>query len=187
MGLKDIPNIISLLRMALVPPVVILLLNGYYGWALLVFVSAGLSDGLDGYLAKRFGWRSRLGAILDPLADKLLLVASYLTLGWLGQLPLWLVAVVVGRDIVIVAGAVAYHYRISQFHPMPSVLSKINTLAQILLIITVLVMHGLFALPAWIMSVLMFTVLITTLLSGLGYVWVWGMRALHAREDRSHD
>src|SRR3990172_3309285 len=105
MGLKDIPNIISLLRMALVPPVVILLLNGYYGWALLVFVSAGLSDGLDGYLAKRFGWRSRLGAILDPLADKLLLVASYLTLGWLGQLPLWLVAVVVGRDIVIVAGA----------------------------------------------------------------------------------
>ena len=88
---RDIPNALCVLRMLLVAPVVWLLLAGEYAWVLVVFFLAGFTDGLDGFLAKRFDWRSRLGGILDPLADKLLMVSSYLTLGWLGLIPSWLV------------------------------------------------------------------------------------------------
>lgn len=186
MRLSLIPNIISVLRMLLVPPVVVLLLNGRYGVALLLFVIAGLSDALDGYLAKHCGWTSRLGAILDPLADKLLLVSSYLTLGWLGHLPIWLVALVAVRDLVIVGGGVAYHFKVSRFEPAPTVLSKLNTLAQILLIVSVLFAQGVWPLPAWVPSGLMYVVLITTVVSGLSYVWTWGIRALRAAW-RVHD
>ena len=84
MKARDIPNIITALRFLLVPPVVILLLQERFTAALIVFGVAGLSDGLDGFLARRFDWRSRLGGIMDPLADKLLVVSSFVTLGWLG-------------------------------------------------------------------------------------------------------
>lgn len=86
----DIPNVITAFRFLLVPPVVILLLQERFTAALIVFGVAGFSDGLDGFLAKRYDWRSRLGSILDPLADKLLLVSSFVTLGWLGLIPAWL-------------------------------------------------------------------------------------------------
>ena len=107
---SDIPNIITVFRFLLVPPVVLLLLNHRYGAALIVFGVAGFSDALDGFLAKRYGWSSRMGAIMDPLADKLLLVASFVTLGWLGLIPPWLVALVILRDVVIVIGAMIYHW-----------------------------------------------------------------------------
>ena len=90
MNRSDIPNIISMLRIILVIPTVMLLLNERYGQALILFAVAGASDGLDGYIAKRYHYVSRLGTILDPLADKLLLVCTYLALGWLGLLPAWL-------------------------------------------------------------------------------------------------
>ncbi|MEW6352974.1 MAG: CDP-alcohol phosphatidyltransferase family protein [Pseudomonadota bacterium] len=177
----DIPNIISLLRAALVPPFLWLLLEERYGAALALFAVAGVSDALDGYLAKRYNWRTRLGSILDPLADKLLLVCAYLALGWLGQLPVWLVGIVVARDAVIVGGALAYHFKIRRFEASPSWLSKINTVAQILLIIVVLLAQGVLPLAGSVAGALMYTVLITTVLSGLGYVWTWGRRALRDR------
>lgn len=181
MQANHIPNTISLFRMLLVPPMVVALLNEYYGAALVLFAVAGVSDALDGYLAKRYGWSSRLGSILDPLADKLLLVSAYLILGWLGELPLWLVLVVVGRDLVIVAGGVAYHYFIGSYELDPSLLSKLNTLAQIVLILATLVTHSVLNLPAGMIAALVYLVLATTLLSGLSYVWTWGVRALRAR------
>jgi cardiolipin synthase len=98
--LSDIPNIITVFRFLLVPPLVLLLLNHQYGAALIVFGVAGFSDALDGFLAKRYGWSSRMGALMDPLADKLLLVSSFVTLGWLGWIPLWLVALVILRDVI---------------------------------------------------------------------------------------
>lgn len=179
-----IPNAISLGRMLLVPPMVLLLLNEYYGVTLVLFAVAGVSDALDGYLAKRYGWGSRLGTILDPLADKLLLVSAYLILGWLGEIPLWLVMVVVGRDLVIVAGGVAYHYLIGSYELEPSLLSKLNTLAQIVLVLGILVTHSVLTLPAGMVAALGGLVLVTTLLSGLSYVWTWGVRALRARRGR---
>ncbi|WP_373508037.1 CDP-alcohol phosphatidyltransferase family protein, partial [Thiocapsa sp.] len=104
MQLRDLPNIISVLRLVAVAPVMYLLLRQEYGWALVLFAAAGASDGLDGYLAKRYDWRSRLGGILDPLADKALLVACFLILGWQGLVPVWLVIAVILRDLVIVTG-----------------------------------------------------------------------------------
>ena len=178
MKARDIPNVITALRFLLVPPVVILLLQERFTAALIVFGVAGLSDGLDGFLARRFDWRSRLGGIMDPLADKLLVVSSFVTLGWLGLIPAWLVLLVILRDLVIIAGATFYHMRIEQFDAEPSVASKLNTAAQVLLVLAVLYSSGIQALPVMLMDVLLYGVLVTTLWSGFDYVWTWGRRAM---------
>jgi len=178
---RDIPNVITIFRFLLVPPVVILLLQERFTAALIVFGVAGFSDGLDGFLAKRYDWRSRLGGILDPLADKLLLVSSFVTLGWLGLIPAWLVLLVILRDLVIVAGATFYHMRIEQFDAEPSVSSKLNTATQILLVLAVLFSFGIQTVPVILMDVLLYSVLATTLWSGFGYVWTWGQRAWQKR------
>jgi cardiolipin synthase len=181
MRARDIPNAITVMRFLLVPPVVILLLQERFTAALVVFGIAGFSDGLDGFLAKRFDWRSRLGSILDPLADKLLLVSSFVTLGWLGLIPAWLVWLVILRDLVIVAGATFYHMRIEQFDAEPSIASKLNTGTQILLVLAVLYSFGIQTLPVVLMDVLFYGVLLTTLWSGFNYVWTWGRRAMQKR------
>jgi len=92
---RQLPNVLTALRLVLVPPILILLVESRYGIALALVIVAGISDALDGWLARRFGWQSRIGGILDPLADKLLLVGTYVTLGLLGHLPAWLVVLVV--------------------------------------------------------------------------------------------
>ena len=134
MKLRDIPNILSLLRISLVIPIVYLLVQREFSYVLVLFVIAGISDGLDGYLAKRNNWTSRLGSILDPLADKLLLVFSYLALGWMGEIPMWLVFAVMARDVIIIVGAISYHELIGEYDMEPSWLSKTNTFFQIVLI-----------------------------------------------------
>jgi len=176
---RDIPNIITAFRFLLVPPVVILMLQDRFAAALVVFGVAGLSDGLDGFLARRFDWGSRLGGLMDPLADKLLVVSCFVTLGWLGWIPLWLVALVILRDLVIVAGAIFYHMRIEKLEAEPTILSKLNTVAQILLVLAVLYSSGIQTLPVMLMDVLLYGVLVTTLWSGFDYVWTWGRRAMH--------
>ena len=178
---RDIPNIITAFRFLLVPPVVILLLQDRFAAALVVFGVAGLSDGLDGFLAKRYDWRSRLGGLLDPLADKLLLVSSFLTLGWLGWIPLWLVALVILRDLVIVTGAIFYHMRIEQLEAEPTMASKLNTVTQILLVLAVMFSLGIKTLPAQWIDILLYSVLATTLWSGFDYIWIWGRRAWQKR------
>ena len=178
---RDIPNIITAFRFLLVPPVVILLLQERFAAALVVFGVAGFSDGLDGFLAKRFDWRSRLGSLLDPLADKLLLVCSFLTLGWLGWIPPWLVALVILRDLVIVTGAIFYHMRIEQLEARPTMASKLNTVTQILLVLTVMFSLGIKTLPALWIDILLYSVLATTLWSGIDYIWTWGKRAWQKR------
>jgi cardiolipin synthase (CMP-forming) len=177
MQARDIPNAITVARLLLVPPIVLCLLNDRYGLALILFMVAGVSDALDGFLAKRFGWTSRLGGLLDPIADKLLLVSCYLALTWQGLLPLWLTALVIGRDLVILAGAILYHALIERVEAAPSVISKLNTLSQLLLVMAVLFNYGAQVLPAGWLDVLVYAVLATTLLSGIDYVWTWGWRA----------
>lgn len=183
MTLRDIPNIISLLRIALVIPVVYLLIQREFSYALILFFIAGISDGLDGYLAKRNNWISRLGSILDPLADKLLLVFSYFTLGWLGEIPMWLVVAVVVRDLIIIVGAIAYHEIIGEYDMMPSWVSKTNTFFQILLVLVVVFSLGAYMLPEKVIDVLVIIVAITTVASGMNYVWVWGRRAIQEHSN----
>jgi cardiolipin synthase len=183
---RDIPNIISFVRLLAVMPVVYLLLEQQFGWALALFAAAGLSDGLDGFLAKRYGWQSRLGGILDPLADKALLVASFLVLGALGRLPVWLVVAVIARDLIIVGGATLYNFRVEELEAAPLLTSKLNTLLQILLVVLVIADAGPLPLPDALLKTLVWACLATVLVSGTQYVWVWSRkaRAKGWREDR---
>jgi CDP-diacylglycerol--glycerol-3-phosphate 3-phosphatidyltransferase len=126
---RDIPNLLCIMRMVLTIPVVWAILDGSYLVALVLFLVAGLTDGLDGFLAKRFSWQSRLGGLLDPAADKLLLVASFVTLWMVGYVPGWLLVAVVARDLTIVIGAGVYQWRVGDFVAEPSIISKLNSLA----------------------------------------------------------
>lgn len=178
---SDIPNLITIGRMLLVPPTAWALVQHQYSLALGLFFVAGVSDGLDGFLAKQFNWASRLGAILDPLADKALLVACYAALSWTGLLPGWLFVLVVLRDLVIVVGAIAYHYRVAYLEAKPTLVSKLNTVMQILLVLLVIVQQATsWGQRAWI-EPLVYVVSVTTLWSGINYVITWSRRARAAR------
>ena len=182
MNLSYLPNVISGLRIVLVVPLVMLLARAELGAALAVFALAGFSDGLDGYLARRYGWFTKLGGWLDPIADKAMLVSTYVMLGWwLHLIPIWLPALVILRDVVIVTGGLVYYLWVEKVEAEPSWLSKINTVMQILLVMAVMVDHSLMVLPAALLDVLVYGVLVTTVLSGAGYVWVWSRRAVHAK------
>ena len=187
MKLKDIPNAICVLRIILVFPVVTLILEGDYVFALVLFVIAGLSDGLDGFLAKHFHWQSRLGSILDPLADKLLLVSTYVVMAYVGLIPVWLLIAAFSRDIIIVSGGFAYHKFIGEFEMAPSFISKFNTFMQILLIAAVL-SRQLTEIPVYVIDWMVIGTFITIVLSGMDYVIVWGKRAIRMkRKSNFHD
>lgn len=178
MNFRWLPNAISLARIALVPPVLVLLLNGRHDIALILFFVAGFSDGLDGYLAKRFGWHSRAGALLDPVADKLLVAGTFITLSVAGHLPVWLAVIVVLRDVVIVGGAMAYNFLVRPVEGEPSRISKINTAFELTLVLFV-ISHAGFGWPDEItITVLGAAVLVTVVISGIDYVRSWTLRAL---------
>lgn len=179
---SHIPNLICVLRILLVVPIVISLLDGRFMTALVLIFIAGFSDGLDGFLAKRCNWRTRLGGILDPLADKLLLVAVMLTLTTLNLVPLWLTCVVIGRDVVIVSGAIAYNFLIGPVKPAPTVISKINTMLQLLYIVLVIAQQVFGWLPPIAIVLAGTGVFCTSAVSGLDYVMRWGRKAWSARQ-----
>lgn len=173
----QLPNLICLFRIVLVWPIVVSLLEHQYLRGLVLIMVAGASDGLDGFLAKRFGWRSRLGGLLDPAADKLLLVSTFLTLAVTGLVPAWLTAVVILRDVIIVAGSIAFQLLVEPVQPDPSRVSKLNTAAQLLFIIGTIGNHA-FGLPATgLVVALGALVLATSAVSGLDYVVRWSGRA----------
>jgi len=180
---KYLPNLISILRILLVIPTVSYLWNNEFGKALLIFFVAGISDGLDGFLARRFGWITRLGSLLDPLADKLLMTAIYFTLGLMGRLPVWLVALVIGRDLIIVLGALAYRLLIKDITLHHLLISKFNTAAQILLVLLLIFHLSGFPLsmsiPPLLLEILVYLVAVTTIASGAAYVIIWSRRARH--------
>ena len=181
---EDIPNLISVLRIFLSIPVVWMLLEQRFDIALILFAIAGISDGLDGFLAKHYGWQSRLGGLLDPLADKVLLVSSYLSLALLGLIPGLLMLLVILRDLVIVTGALVYNFRVRELEANPSLISKFNTLAQIVLVLAVVLDRGLIELPGVLLQGMIWLVYATTVASGVNYVWVWSRRAA---DIGSHD
>ena len=179
MSLSWLPNAISLLRIALIAPILLLILDGSFGWALALFLLAGFSDGLDGYLAKRFDWHTRLGALLDPVADKLLVAGLFITLAYTQDIPVWLAAVVILRDVVIVAGATVYNFFVQPLQGEPTRVSKLNTSLQLLFLLFVISRAG-FDWPDPItLTVLGASVLVTVVISGVDYVWSWSRRARH--------
>jgi len=166
----------------MVPPVVVALAHEEFIIALLIYALAGFSDGLDGYIAKRYNYVSRLGSILDPLADKLLLVSTYVVLSWLGLLPVWLLVAVIGRDLLIVIGGAAYHVLIGQYEMAPTIISKVNTFMQIVLGLTLIFSAGIWTFPVALLEILVYVVFVCTVASGIDYVWTWSMRAHQARK-----
>jgi cardiolipin synthase (CMP-forming) len=133
-----IPNLITILRFLLVPSVVFALLTDKMGWALAGFLVAGISDGIDGFIARQFNQRSELGAYMDPMADKLLLVSVFVVLGFMGELPLWLVIAAVSRDALIVCAVLLSTVMGNPVEMKPLFVSKANTAVQIILAATVL-------------------------------------------------
>ncbi|MHB1530882.1 CDP-alcohol phosphatidyltransferase family protein [Acidithiobacillus sp.] len=174
----NIPNMLTMLRLFLVPVLFYALVVGRYGWALAIFLIAAVSDGLDGWIARRFHQQTRLGAILDPIADKLLVVTAVITLTWLGFLPLWLTVLIISRDLLIIGGSMAYQLLIGAIEIAPTRLSKVNTVVQFLLIVLVLI-H---AASGWqypdLLMIFIIASFLSTLSSGLQYVWVWSRKAI---------
>lgn len=181
MSLRWLPNAISLFRIALIAPVVYCILEGRFAGALTLFFVAGFSDGVDGYLAKRFSWHTRLGALLDPIADKLLMAASYATLAWVAQIPVWLAAVVILRDLVILGGATAYNFLIAPVQGEPTRISKLNTVLELLFVVCVLARAAVGLPSLAVITILGAGVLVTVVLSGADYVIAWSQRARGAR------
>lgn len=178
MNLRHLPNLLTCLRFLLVGPVLIALLSQHFLLGLILFALAGITDALDGLLARLYGWTSRFGAIADPLADKLLLMSSFIALYWLGLIPLWLMFIIVARDILILFGVLSYRYFVGRLEVMPSSISKINTFLQIVLVPILLLNLSLLPMPEFLIQGLMYGVLITSIVSLLHYTWVWTYRAL---------
>ena len=177
MSFRWVPNAICVVRMLLVAPLVWLLLEQNYVAALVVLIVAGLSDGLDGYLAKRFDWRTRLGGLLDPAADKVLLVSLFCALTYLGLVPLALTGIVIGRDALIVLGALTYQVLIAPIEGEPASISKLNTACQLAFVFFTIT-NAAFELPPKVsLVVLGAAVVFTSVVSGLDYVLRWSRRA----------
>jgi cardiolipin synthase len=169
----NLPNLISLARLLAVPFAVYLILEGAFVAAFWLFVTAGITDAVDGFLAKRFGMTSTLGGFLDPLADKALLVSVYVALGHGGYLPTWLVILVVFRDVLIIGGVILIFLVNGGIAAHPLIISKINTVAQIALVAVVLAALGI--VPGMMAAVqpLVWLVAATTLASGGAYLVEW--------------
>lgn len=180
----NLPNFITLARLLSVPIAVWLILEGAFVAAFWVFVAAGVSDALDGFIAKRFDQRTRLGALLDPIADKSLLVGVYITLGIAGQLPAWLVILVVFRDFLIIGGYLLAHAMAHAMRSEPLIVSKLNTVFQIGLAAATLGRLGLGIDAGMWMHAFIYVVAATTVISGAGYLVRW-TRALAGLEQAS--
>lgn len=177
MSPSNIPNLICFARIALVIPIIRLLWQEQFHLSLLLILIAGLSDILDGYLAKKNNWRSYLGAVLDPAADKILLVSLFVTLQSMDLIPLWLTLTVILRDLMIVFGLSLYRYFVGVPQPKPTRISKFNTLLQLAFIILVILAQGIqfpFAILSMVCGSLVF---VTSILSGLDYWIIWSIKA----------
>lgn len=180
MFVNQIPNLLTVLRIVLIAPFSYFLITQHYQSAFLVFVVAGVSDGVDGFLARHFNWRSRFGAIADPLADKLLLVTTYVLLTWMGELPLWLVLLIFGRDLIIVVGGLLFYFKVHRFDVKPTLLGKICTFIQISYVVVLLLHLAGHAALGPVTELGVYAVAGITLLSGLNYIHIWGRRTRDA-------
>ena len=174
----NIPNLITLARIFAVPVLVWLIIHGEFAAAFWVFVLAGISDALDGFIAKKYGFVTKLGTYLDPVADKALLVSAYITLGQAEHIQAWLVILVVFRDVLIIGGTVLFHTLDRPVEMRPFLISKLNTFMQISLIVVLLGNLGGGFRDFGTLPLLAYLVGFTTVFSGLAYMvrWVFGVR-----------
>ena len=177
----SLPNVITVIRILLTPIFVIFLQSGWYLYALLVFVVAAVSDGLDGFLARYFDQRTELGAYLDPLADKLLLITAFIGMAVLQFIPAWLAIIVISRDVLILMGIGVFTITQTRFEINPSIWSKMTTFTQLFTICLVL-LTLIVSIPNGIKSTLFFLTAVITIISGVHYLFV-GLNILHKKMD----
>jgi cardiolipin synthase len=174
--LRQLPNLISSIRILLIVPIALALAHHQLTATLWLFGAAAASDGVDGFLAKRFGWQTELGGILDPVADKLMLDTVFVMLALLGSVPFWLATAVIARDCIIVLGAVSYRVLLGPVDARPSRVSKLNTLCQVTFILVVIGAQQ-FSWPhvwaLWLGAL----VFVIAAVSGIDYVLVYGRQA----------
>jgi len=187
MSLAWLPNAISILRILLIPPAVAAMVTGAFGIALGLVLAAALSDGVDGWLARHKGWGSALGAVLDPAADKLLMVAAYVTLGTLGSIPAWLAVLVIGRDALIAAGAAWLRWRYGAYRVAARRISKLNTIVQAGYLLLVLAALVPLPVPAVAVAGGTLLVVVTTLGSGLDYLYVFFRMAASGNASKENE
>jgi cardiolipin synthase len=184
-NLKHIPNMICVVRIILVAPITWSLMEGRYGLALGLILIAGLSDALDGFLARRFDWRTPLGGLLDPAADKLLMFAAFVSLTWIGLVPIWFTAIVVARDIVIVSGTIAYRLLVGPFQGEPTGASKLNTMLQIVFILAT-ISHAWLGSPPMIGLELLGAVILVTIGVSLAQYVTTGVARVREVKRKGH-
>jgi cardiolipin synthase len=175
--LSTLPNLLTVARILGVVPLVWFILEGHFLWAFVFAVLAGFSDILDGYLARRYDWQSHFGGWADPVTDKLMMSASYIALTYIGVLPLWLTALVLGRDVIIAGGALTYRFIFGRFRAHPTNLSKCTTLAQLALMWLELIRLIGVQMPAGMMWAALICVGLLTASTLCQYVWIWGRKA----------
>lgn len=184
--LRHIPNILTLLRTVIILPFLLCLYQNNYKCAFYLFLVAGLTDGLDGLLARYFNWLSTIGSLLDPLADKLLVAFSFISLALLNSLPWWLVVLVFLRDLTITLGVIAWYYFIKVPPTFsPTLLSKLNTAFQLALVTLALFQLAFFQFPSCVMNILIILTTLTTSVTYANYVWVWARKAYLIKNKRT--
>jgi len=171
-----IANVITAFRIILTPVFVIYLINDRLNYALAIFLICMISDGIDGMVARLFNQKSRLGAYLDPLADKTLLVTAFVLLGVRGYLPSWLTVTVIARDVMILLGVLVFHLNRLELRISPSVVSKINTCFQFITL-TLVLLKGCVVIPSAGYEALYYITAALTIISGLHYMQ-YGLRAM---------
>ena len=179
----SIPNILTIIRILLTPLFVILLQRGQFSQALIVFTIAGLTDCLDGLIARCFNQRTALGAFLDPIADKLLLVTAYVALAVLTVIPAWVAVVVIARDIIIILGIAVLTLTEKKYEIKPTIVSKFTTTAQIITVLISLLDPGRIQF-AYLHAPILWLTVCLTIFSGLHYVY-WGMRILQEPNNKT--
>ncbi len=183
--LRQIPNALTLIRLLLIVPFLLCLFHKQFACAFYIFLIAGVTDALDGLLARGFSWQSNVGKIIDPLADKLLISASFISLAMLHVLPWWLVLLIFTRDLVISLGVVAWYLLIPKKPDLkPTYISKVNTVLQLILVMLSLCGQA-FALPMpLLLQIGVILTAMTTSISFIDYVWTWGKKACQQRIPR---
>lgn len=178
-SVKQIPNMLTTLRMLLAIPIYFLIINNEFSMVLWLAFIAGVTDGFDGWLARKLEAVSRYGAVMDPLSDKVLMVFSYVAFTVVGLIPLWFMVLIALRDILIVTGALLYHKKFGRYEMAPSITGKMSTFFQILFGLLLIVKQIYAGLPLAILNTIFISVVIMIFVSGFNYLFVWGRRALH--------
>ena len=186
--LSYLPNAITIGRILAMIPLVWFMLEKQYEYAFYIAIAAGFSDMLDGFLAKTFGWEGWLGGVLDPLADKFMMLCCFLVFAVQGIIPNWVLILVLARDIIIITGATFYHFAIIKVDKAkPSLLSKFNTAIQILLIVVLLSHYSVYQFNQMFIDTLIYLVTFFTVSSGLHYIYYWGRKAVVESDKIVHE